>query len=184
LAATSGRQILLEEIGLNVKSVWTGDGELEKIAATHTVKLNLIHCYRSMNYMCKVMEEKYGIPWLEFNFFGSDQIRESLRAIGERFDDTIKEKVELAIAKYEPIMQAIIDEYKPRLDGKKVMLLVAASVRATPSAHTRISAWTVSVPGTSSPTTTTTTVPPRRCPTLRWSMTTPPSTSSRSSPMR
>ncbi len=85
---------LLEEIGLNVKSVWTGDGELEKIAATHTVKLNLIHCYRSMNYMCKVMEEKYGIPWLEFNFFGPTKIRESLRAIAERFDDTIKDKVE------------------------------------------------------------------------------------------
>jgi nitrogenase molybdenum-iron protein alpha chain len=70
------------------------------------------------------MEEKYGIPWLEFNFFGPTKIRESLRAIAERFDDVIKEKVELAIAKYEPIMQAIIDEYKPRLDKKKVMLLV------------------------------------------------------------
>jgi nitrogenase molybdenum-iron protein alpha chain len=115
---------LLEEIGLNVKSVWTGDGELEKIAATHTVKLNLIHCYRSMNYMCKVMEEKYGIPWLEFNFFGPTKIKESLRAIGARFDQTIQDKVEIAIAKYTPIMQAIIDEYKPRLDGKKVMLLV------------------------------------------------------------
>lgn len=115
---------LLEEIGLNVKSVWTGDGELEKIAATHTVKLNLIHCYRSMNYMCKVMEEKYGIPWLEFNFFGPTKIKESLRAIGARFDQNIQDKVEIAIAKYEPIMQAIIDEYRPRLDGKKVMLLV------------------------------------------------------------
>jgi Nitrogenase molybdenum-iron protein, alpha and beta chains len=110
---------LLEEIGLNVKSVWTGDGELEKIAATHTVKLNLIHCYRSMNYMCKVMEEKFGIPWMEFNFFGPTKIKESLRAIGARFDQNIQDKVEIAIAKYEPIMQAIIDEYKPRLDGKK-----------------------------------------------------------------
>src|SRR6266568_4278167 len=68
---------LLEEIGLNVKATWTGDGEMERIAATHEVKLNLIHCYRSMNYMCKVMEEKYGIPWLEFNFFGPTKIRES-----------------------------------------------------------------------------------------------------------
>jgi nitrogenase molybdenum-iron protein alpha chain len=115
---------LLEEIGLNVKSVWTGDGELEKIAATHTVKLNLIHCYRSMNYMCKVMEEKFGIPWMEFNFFGPTKIKESLRAIGARFDQTIQDKVEIAIAKYTPIMQAILDEYKPRLEGKKVMLLV------------------------------------------------------------
>jgi len=114
---------LLEEIGLNVKATWTGDGELEKIAATHQVKLNLIHCYRSMNYMCKVMEEKYGIPWLEFNFFGPTKIRESLRAIAERFDDTIKENVERVIAKYDPIMQAIIDEYKPRRSGDGVRRL-------------------------------------------------------------
>ncbi len=32
--------------------------------------------------------------------------------------------MEQVIAKYDPIMQAIIDEYKPRLEGKKVMLLV------------------------------------------------------------
>ncbi|QEM69653.1 nitrogenase molybdenum-iron protein alpha chain [Geobacter sp. FeAm09] len=115
---------LLEECGFNVKAVWTGDGELEKIAATHKVKLNVIHCYRSMNYMCKVMEEKYGIPWVELNFFGPTKIRNSLRQLAELFDDTIKAKVEAVIAKYDPIMQGIIDEYKPRLDGKKVMLLV------------------------------------------------------------
>ncbi|WP_305044829.1 nitrogenase molybdenum-iron protein alpha chain [Geoalkalibacter sp.] len=115
---------VLEEIGLKVKAQWTGDGQIEHIAATHKVKLNLIHCYRSMNYMCKVMEEKYGIPWLEFNFFGPTKIKESLRAIAERFDDHIKENVERVIAKYDPIMQAIIDEYRPRLEGKKVMIFV------------------------------------------------------------
>ncbi len=115
---------VLEEIGLNVKAQWTGDGEIEKIAATHKVKLNLIHCYRSMNYMCKVMEEKYGIPWMEFNFFGPTKIRESLRAIAERFDDRIKENVEKVIARYDPIMQAVIDEYRPRLEGKKVIVFV------------------------------------------------------------
>jgi nitrogenase molybdenum-iron protein alpha chain len=115
---------LLEECGFNVKSVWTGDGEMEKIAATHQVRLNVIHCYRSMNYMCKVMEEKYGIPWIELNFFGPTKIRESLRQLAELFDDSIKAKVEAVIAKYDPLMQAVIDEYKPRLDGKTVMLYV------------------------------------------------------------
>jgi len=115
---------ILEEIGLNVKSVWTGDGEVEKIGATNSVKLNLIHCYRSMNYMCKVMEEKWNIPWLEYNFFGPTKIEESLRAIAERFDDKIKKNVEKVIKKYKPIMQEVIDEYKPRLDGKTAMLFV------------------------------------------------------------
>jgi nitrogenase molybdenum-iron protein alpha chain len=115
---------ILEEIGLNVKSVWTGDGEVEKIGATHSVKLNLIHCYRSMNYMCKVMEEKWNIPWLEYNFFGPTKIEESLRAIGALFDDKIRKNVEKVIKKYKAQMQAVLDEYKPRLEGKTAMLFV------------------------------------------------------------
>lgn len=35
---------ILEEMGLNVRATWTGDGAIEEIAATHQVKLNLIHC--------------------------------------------------------------------------------------------------------------------------------------------
>ena len=115
---------LLEECGFNVKAVWTGDGQLEHIAATHKVKLNVIHCYRSMNYMCKVMEEKFGIPWVELNFFGPTKIKESLRKLASMFDDTIKEKVEAVIAKYDPEMQKVIAEVRPRLEGKKVMLYV------------------------------------------------------------
>jgi nitrogenase molybdenum-iron protein alpha chain len=115
---------LLEECGFNVKAVWTGDGQIEHIAATHQVKLNVIHCYRSMNYMARVMEENYQIPWLELNFFGPTKIKASLRKLAERFDDTIKQKVEAVIAKYDPEMQKVIEQYRPRLEGKRVMLYV------------------------------------------------------------
>jgi nitrogenase molybdenum-iron protein alpha chain len=115
---------LLEECGFNVKATWTGDGHLEEIAATHQVKLAVIHCYRSMNYMARVMEEKYGIPWLELNFFGPTKIKQSLRKLAECFDETIKDKVEAVIAKYDPEMQKVIEEVRPRLEGKKVMLYV------------------------------------------------------------
>ncbi|HEX9050864.1 MAG TPA: nitrogenase molybdenum-iron protein alpha chain [Anaeromyxobacter sp.] len=115
---------LLEECGLNVKATWTGDGELERIAATHRVKLNVIHCYRSMNYMARVMEEKHGIPWIELNFFGPTKIRESLRKLADRFDERVKEKTEAAIATHDAEMQRVVAEYRPRLEGKKVMLYV------------------------------------------------------------
>lgn len=115
---------VLEEMGLRVRAIWTGDGQIEHIAATHQVKLNLIHCYRSMNYMAKVMEEKYGIPWMEFNFFGPTKIAASLRAIAAHFDEKIQENAERIIAEYQPKMQAVIDEYRPRLEGKRVMLFV------------------------------------------------------------
>jgi nitrogenase molybdenum-iron protein alpha chain len=117
-------RILLEEMGLRVVAQWSGDGTIAEMENTPKVKLNLLHCYRSMNYISRHMEEKYGIPWMEYNFFGPAKIAESLRAIAAFFDDTIKENAEKVIAKYDALMQDIIAKYKPRLQGKRVMLYV------------------------------------------------------------
>ena len=117
-------RILLEEMGLRVVAQWSGDGTLAEMMNSPKVKLNLLHCYRSMNYISRHMEEKYGIPWLEYNFFGPTKIIESLRKIAAFFDDSIKEKCEAVIARYQPMMDAIIARYRPRLQGKKVMLYV------------------------------------------------------------
>lgn len=117
-------RILLEEIGLRVIAQWSGDGSINELAITHKSKLNLIHCYRSMNYMAKTMEEKYGIPWMEYNFFGPTKTIESLRAIAAFFDETIQKKCEEVIARYQEEMERAIEEYRPKLEGKKVLLLV------------------------------------------------------------
>jgi nitrogenase molybdenum-iron protein alpha chain len=117
-------RILLEEMGLRVVTQFSGDGTWNEMLLAPRVKLNLIHCYRSMNYICRHMEETYGIPWLEFNFFGPTQIAKSLRAIAQRFDETIQAKAEQVIAKYKPQSEAIIAKYRPRLEGKRVMLMV------------------------------------------------------------
>ena len=117
-------RILLEEMGLRVVAQWSGDGTLAEMEQTTKVKLNLLHCYRSMNYVSRHMEEKYGIPWVEYNFFGPTKIAESLRKIASYFDDTIKEGAERVIARYQGMVDEIIAKYRPRLEGKKVMLYV------------------------------------------------------------
>ncbi|WP_417066843.1 nitrogenase molybdenum-iron protein alpha chain [Niveibacterium terrae] len=117
-------RILLEEMGLRVIAQWSGDGTLAEIENTPKAKLNLLHCYRSMNYIARHMEETNGIPWVEYNFFGPSKIEASLREIASHFDDTIKAKAEAVIAKYKPLMEAVIAKYRPRLEGKKVMLYV------------------------------------------------------------
>ena len=117
-------RILLEEMGLRVIAQWSGDGTLAELEATPKAKLNILHCYRSMNYITRHMEEKYGIPWIEYNFFGPTKIAESLRAIAERFDDKIKEGAERVIARYKKLTDEVIATYRPRLEGKKVMLFV------------------------------------------------------------
>ncbi|MEJ2059324.1 MAG: nitrogenase molybdenum-iron protein alpha chain [Gammaproteobacteria bacterium] len=115
---------LLEEMGLRVVAQWSGDGTLSEIELTPKVKLNLVHCYRSMNYISRHMEEKYGIPWMEYNFFGPTKIAESLRKIASFFDDKIKEGAERVIEKYQAEYEAVIAKYRPRLEGKRVMLYV------------------------------------------------------------
>jgi nitrogenase molybdenum-iron protein alpha chain len=115
---------ILEEMGLRVIAHWTGDGTLRELALTPRAKLNLIHCYRSMNYICRHMEERYGIPWVEYNFFGPTKIYQSIRKIASFFDDYIKERAEAVIAKYKPWMDRVIEQYRPRLEGKTVMLYV------------------------------------------------------------
>jgi nitrogenase molybdenum-iron protein alpha chain len=117
-------RILLEEMGLRVVAQWSGDGTLQEMKNTPKVKLNLVHCYRSMNYISRHMEEKYGIPWHEYNFFGPTKIAESLRSIANFFDDKIKEGAEQVIAKYQAQADAVIAKYRPRLEGKKVMMMV------------------------------------------------------------
>ncbi|HOT83191.1 MAG: nitrogenase molybdenum-iron protein alpha chain [Rhodospirillales bacterium] len=115
---------LLEEMGLRVIAQWTGDSTLSELERAPKAKLNLIHCYRSMNYISRHMEEKYGVPWLEFNFFGPSRIAMSLRMIAEHFDDKIKEGAERVIEKYKALSDQVIETFRPRLAGKKVMLYV------------------------------------------------------------
>jgi nitrogenase molybdenum-iron protein alpha chain len=115
---------ILEDMGLRVIAQWSGDGTINELASAHQAKLNLIHCYRSMNYICTTMEEKYGIPWIEYNFFGPTKIIESMRTIAAHFDETIQAKTEAAIARYEESFEATRRRFRPRLEGKTVMLLV------------------------------------------------------------
>lgn len=117
-------RILLEEMGLNVVAQWSGDGTLAEMEAAPTVKLNLLHCYRSMNYISRHMEEKYGVPWLEYNFFGPTKIAASLREIAKHFDAKIQEGAERVIEKYTPLANAVIERFGPRLKGKRAMLYV------------------------------------------------------------
>ncbi|EJW09447.1 Nitrogenase (molybdenum-iron) alpha chain [Rhodovulum sp. PH10] len=115
---------LLEELGLRVVGNWSGDATLAEIERAPKGKLNLIHCYRSMNYICRHMEEKHGVPWMEYNFFGPSQIAASLRKIAKHFGPEIEANAEKVIEKYKPLVDAIVGKYRPRLEGKSVMLYV------------------------------------------------------------
>ena len=60
----------------------------------------------------------------DLNFFGPSQIEDSLRKIAKFFGPEIEANAERVIAKYQPLVEAIKARFRPRLEGKKVMLYV------------------------------------------------------------
>jgi nitrogenase molybdenum-iron protein alpha chain len=117
-------RILLEEMGLRVIAQLSGDTTIKELSSLPKAKLNLVHCYRSINYISRHMEQEYGIPWVEYNFFGPTRTLAALREIASKFDDTIKANCEAVIEKYRPMFEGVVAKYRPRLEGKKVMLYV------------------------------------------------------------
>lgn len=51
---------------------WSGDGTINELIQGPAAKLVLIHCYRSMNYICRSLEESYGLPWMKITFENAD----------------------------------------------------------------------------------------------------------------
>ncbi len=115
---------ILEEMGLRVLTQWSGDATINELAIAPSAKLNVIHCYRSMNYICRYMEDNYSIPWVEYNFFGPTKTYQSMRKIAQFFDDRVKEKTEEVITDNKPSMDGVIEHYRQRLEGKTVMLYI------------------------------------------------------------
>ena len=67
---------------------------ISSLRAMKNAALNLVQCNRSSEYLAKLMEERFGIPYLEVNFFGVENCCEFLFKIGEFFDVSVEDKVE------------------------------------------------------------------------------------------
>ncbi|WP_156940127.1 nitrogenase molybdenum-iron protein alpha chain [Caldanaerobius polysaccharolyticus] len=119
---------LLEDIGYRIVSSFTGDASFHDIAKSHRAKLSILLCHRSINYTNRMMEEKFGVPWMKVNYIGIDDLIQSLRDIANFFDDPgLKRRTEEVIARELERIIPIIDYYRERLQGKRVMLLVGGS---------------------------------------------------------
>lgn len=119
---------ILKRAGIKVISTFSGNGSYDEIARSHTAKLNVVQCHRSINYMAEMMETKFGIPWIKINFIGIKSTSKSLRKIATFFNDTnLSERIENIIMEEETEAENAINLYRKRLEGKRVALFVGGS---------------------------------------------------------
>lgn len=74
-----------KQIGIEVVATFTGDGRIGDIRRAHGAKLNLVQCSGSMTFLAKMMQEKYGIPFIRVSYFGFEDMAASLYSLAEFF---------------------------------------------------------------------------------------------------
>lgn len=119
---------LFKACGINVVCTFSGNSTMGAFERSHTADLNLVMCHRSINYMAEMMETKFGIPWMKVNFIGAESTAKALRKVGEYFEDEeLQAKIEEVIAAEMPAVKEVIEDIRPRTEGKTAMLFVGGS---------------------------------------------------------
>jgi nitrogenase molybdenum-iron protein alpha chain len=119
---------LFKRCGIKLIATFSGNSDYQSMSNSHTADLNLVMCHRSINYVAEMMETKFGIPWIKVNFIGAESTSQSLRKIGEYFDDAdLKARIETVIAEEMPAVEAVRQEVYKHCEGKSVMLFVGGS---------------------------------------------------------
>lgn len=117
--------VLLKKMGINVHCVFTADAPYEKIITAHKVKLNLLVCKNSGHNFAKIMQERYGIPYLKVSFVGVSKTRESLYKIAEFFN--LEDKLKKIILEEGNVIKPQLQRLLPKLKGKKAAIFLGAA---------------------------------------------------------
>lgn len=122
-----------KKMGVEVVANITGDGRVADIGRSHGAALNLVQCSGATLDLAKMMEEKYGIPYLRVSYLGIEDMADSLYDVAEFFkdqDSTILEKTQKLVHDEIAILLPELARYRKDLEGKKVAMYVGGSFKA------------------------------------------------------
>jgi nitrogenase molybdenum-cofactor synthesis protein NifE len=77
-------------MGVEVVSIMTGDGRVDDIKRAHDAALNVVQCSGSMTTLAKMMEEKYGIPYIRVSYFGLEDMSDALYDVARFFEERLR----------------------------------------------------------------------------------------------
>ncbi len=121
-----------ERMGIEVVSIMTGDGRVEKIAKSHGASLNVVQCSGSLTYLAKHMEKEYGIPHMRVSYFGIEDMSKALYDVADFFSDypEVREKAEKVVSEEISKIMPEITKYRQALSGKRAAVYVGGAFKA------------------------------------------------------
>ncbi|MCW8819408.1 MAG: nitrogenase iron-molybdenum cofactor biosynthesis protein NifE [Ignavibacteriaceae bacterium] len=121
-----------EEMGIEVVSTQTGDGRVNDIRRSHGAALNIVQCSGSMVKLAKMMEEKYGIPYMRVSYFGIEDMSKALYDVANHFSDNpaILEAAKNIVRREVGEIYPQLMKYRTALSGKKAAIYVGGAFKA------------------------------------------------------
>ncbi|MDD5723314.1 MAG: nitrogenase iron-molybdenum cofactor biosynthesis protein NifE [Syntrophales bacterium] len=121
-----------ERMGLEVVSVFTGDGRVDNIKRSHGAALNVVQCSGSMMHLAETMNEKYGIPYKRVSYFGLEDMSKALYDVAEHFEGSpeVMEKAQVLVREEINAIYPTLKRYKEKLRGKKAAIYVGGAFKA------------------------------------------------------
>ncbi|AJQ94889.1 nitrogenase molybdenum-iron protein, alpha and beta chains [Gynuella sunshinyii YC6258] len=114
---------LLDELGIRVLCTLSGDARFREVQTMHRAEVNMMVCSKAMLNVARKLQDSYGTPWFEGSFYGVSDTSEALRNFARLLkDDALIDRTEALIQREEARIHAALDEWRPRLSGKRVLL--------------------------------------------------------------
>jgi nitrogenase molybdenum-cofactor synthesis protein NifE len=118
-------------MGVEVTACLTGDGRVAEIGRAHRASLNVVQCSGSMTYLAKMMEEKYGIPFIRVSYFGIEDMTSALYDVAEFFKcEGVWENTRQLVREELSALLPALEPYRKDLEGKKAAVYVGGSFKA------------------------------------------------------
>ena len=119
---------LLDHLGIRILSCIAGDARYHEIASSHRARASMMVCSRALINVARKMKERWGIPFFEGSFYGVSDMSDSLRNIARLLVEQgapadLHARTEALIVREEQRAWERLEPYKPRLKGKRVLLI-------------------------------------------------------------
>lgn len=119
---------LLEELGLRIRAVLTGDSTFAEVAAAHRARLNVVVCSKAMNALAEAMRDRYGIPHREESFYGvGSTVRAALALVAELGDRAMLRRAREILAARVAATEELLAPHRRRLAGKRAILFTGGA---------------------------------------------------------
>ena len=114
---------LLDELGLRVLCTLSGDARFREVQTMHRSEVNMMVCSKAMINVARKLKDAFGTPWFEGSFYGIADVSRALRDFARIIDDPdLTERTETLIAREEARIDALLQPWRERLTGKRVLL--------------------------------------------------------------